>query len=227
MEGNGIDGVTNSFAAAIWFIDFFFECALFGFYDVHYEGHISSDNFQGVLGPGPAFQPSSIYYAMIFTILSGNGYPSIVIPSVSGGISSKIKAWGLETVENFRVVLLNRDQNTTLNGVVYVQVQSKPNSLMRCIYMEAPSLSSKGEDITIGGLKYNPNNSTPTGTFNEVTYNYDSLIGGYKVQMRYAQVASCSIPNANLIIPSISECSFENYPSIAVLLIAILCLVGM
>lgn len=36
VEGNGIEGVTNSFAAAIWLIDFYFEAALFGFYDVHY-----------------------------------------------------------------------------------------------------------------------------------------------------------------------------------------------
>ena len=128
---------------------------------------------------------------MIFTNLCGRGYPSIVIPSISGGISSKIKAWGFETVDKFRVVILNRDQNTTLNGVAFIQVQSRPSSMMRCIYMSAPSLSSKGEDITIGGYKYNPNNSTPTGSFDETVYEYDSLIGGYKVNIKYAQVASC------------------------------------
>lgn len=34
VDGEGIDGVTNSFAAAIWWIDFLMEAALYGIYDV-------------------------------------------------------------------------------------------------------------------------------------------------------------------------------------------------
>ena len=53
VEGDGIDGVTNSFAAAIWVVDFTMEAALFQFYDINFEGHMYDGNFQGILGPGP------------------------------------------------------------------------------------------------------------------------------------------------------------------------------
>ena len=55
VEGDGIDGVTNTFAAALWYIDFMMEVSLFGFYDSFYDSHIKAGNYQSVFGPGPSY----------------------------------------------------------------------------------------------------------------------------------------------------------------------------
>ena len=36
MEGDGIDGITNTFAAAIWWVDFVMTITTYQVYDVHY-----------------------------------------------------------------------------------------------------------------------------------------------------------------------------------------------
>ena len=62
---------------------------------------------------------------------------------------------------------------------------------MTCIYMKAPSLSSKANDIMLGGYQYRPNNSTPVGTFQSTQYAYDYSVMGYRVNIRYAQAVVC------------------------------------
>lgn len=60
-------------AAAIWAIDFTLECALLGFYDIHFDARVSLDNKQGVLSP--SLEPQAMYYAMIFCSLMMNNSP--------------------------------------------------------------------------------------------------------------------------------------------------------
>ncbi len=50
VPNEGIDGVTNTFAAAVWWIDFLMEAALHGFYDVSIEAARRTGNYQSIFG---------------------------------------------------------------------------------------------------------------------------------------------------------------------------------
>lgn len=92
IEGNGIDGVTNTFAAAIWLVDFLMEATMYYFWDISYY---SSGDYQKILGTNSDnFKPTSLYTAMIFITLIRSGSPTLLTPTVFPGSSSKIKIWG-------------------------------------------------------------------------------------------------------------------------------------
>lgn len=226
MEGDGVDGVTNTMAAAIWYVDFFLEAALYYMYDVNWEGDIYSGNYQSFLGPAPSYTPSAIYYAMIFANLARDGSPTVVLSSTTAGTSDKIKVWGLETRKLFKFVILNKDPNPALNGKVNVQLQSTASALLRCIYMSAPSLDSTSSDMEIGGYKYMGDSSFPQGNYEEIKYEYNPSIFGYAVNISYAQICICSIPNVNLIIPKVDECWSGNLAPLLIAIIGLLTLLA-
>lgn len=57
---------------------------------------------------------------------------------------------------------------------------------MTCIYMEAPSLTSKADQMTIGGHTYPGGNSSILGTYQPVKVRPDSTVQGYRVSIKYA-----------------------------------------
>lgn len=61
---------------------------------------------------------------------------------------------------------------------------------MRCMYMEAPSLSET-EKITIAGYNFVGGNATVNGTFRNVRIKYDYGAKGFHVPIKYAQAALC------------------------------------
>lgn len=70
--GNGVDGVTNSMASAIWALDFMLECARFGLNRVLINVDLDSNSLQGPFGPGPNYQPRPMYYSLLLmSILAG------------------------------------------------------------------------------------------------------------------------------------------------------------
>ena len=62
---------------------------------------------------------------------------------------------------------------------------------MYCIYMQAPTLTAKSDQMTIGGHRYIPGNFTPQGSYVRYPYAYDKNLQGYSVDIQYAQVALC------------------------------------
>jgi hypothetical protein len=77
-------------------------------------------------------------------------------------LSSKIKACGLLDGEAYKVLLINKDTNSSLNGTFYIKLEMK--NPMKCIYMEAPSLDLK-DNITIGGYHFIGRNAEAQGEF--------------------------------------------------------------
>jgi hypothetical protein len=70
-DGNGINGVTNTFAAALWALDISIEFALLGGGNIKFPIDVNADNYQSVLGPAPSHTPNPIYYGLLFlTLLS-------------------------------------------------------------------------------------------------------------------------------------------------------------
>lgn len=55
VDGNGVDGVTNTFAAAIWALDIAISLASIGGSFINFHNSFSSSNYQSVFGPGPGF----------------------------------------------------------------------------------------------------------------------------------------------------------------------------
>ena len=91
-------------------------------WELDFQHKIYEGNFQSILGPAPDFKPSPLYYGMLFGSLLRDGTPSVLIPAQQARLSSKIKVYGLSTGKVFKVLLLNKDTNKTLSGVVKVQI---------------------------------------------------------------------------------------------------------
>lgn len=139
--GNGVDGVTNTFAAALWALDIILEFMQMKGWEIDFNHEVRNGNFQSILGPAPELKPSAIYYGMIFASIIRDNAPEIVLPSSSAIISSKIKAYGFSDGIKFKILLINKDTNASLNGKVLVK--STLTSTLRCLFLEAPSLSEK------------------------------------------------------------------------------------
>lgn len=171
--GNGVDGLTNTFAAALWAVDIALEFCLMSGWEIDFNHIVSEGNFQAILGPPPSLKPTPLYYGLIFLTLIRDGTPNFVLPSTKGLISSKIKVFGLTTGEIFKIVILNKDTNKSLNGTVLIK--SKLTGDLECIYLEAPSLTSK-DGVTISGYNFIGGNATVNGTYQQkiVKYNLDA-----------------------------------------------------
>ena len=165
VNGEGIDGITNSFAAAIWWIDFLMESVFYEFFDVSIEGAIRNGNFQSLLGPPPTFTPTSLYYASLFFIYATEKYPTVVLPTILSALSPKIKIFGMESSYIIKYLIINKDSNPSLNGNVEIMARGDASSKLTCIYLEAPSLTSKGADIKMGGHSFVGGNFTVQGRF--------------------------------------------------------------
>ena len=96
------------------------------------------------------------------------------------------------------MVLLNKDTNTTLNGTVLIK--SELTGDMTCIYMEAPSLSSK-TGITIAGYNYQASNTSINGTFYNKIINYSKADSGYQIPIKYAQAVYCTTEDSKFKWP--------------------------
>ena len=127
----GIDGVTNTFASAIWAIDIYLEFNLMTGWEIDFNHKIFAGNFQSILGPAPDFKPSPIYYGLIFASIIRDGTPAVIIPAQQAHLSSRIKVYGLSTGDIFKVLLINKDMNKTLSGVV--NVQTDLTGIMKCV----------------------------------------------------------------------------------------------
>lgn len=87
-------------------------------------------------------------------------------------------------------MIINKDTNASLAGLVIVQTRSESNVAMSCIYLEAPSLTEK-TNILIGGHSYIAGNFTAQGTLKQLKFMYDPSIFGFSVPIKYAQAAIC------------------------------------
>lgn len=87
-------------------------------------------------------------------------------------------------------MIINKDTNASLLGEVIVQTRSEKNVVMKCIYLEAPSLTEK-TNILIGGHSYIAGNFTAQGPLKQVNILYEPSKFGFSVPIKYAQAALC------------------------------------
>ena len=125
----GVDGVTNSFAAAIWALDtslsFF---AMNGKYIDFFTTFNSS--YQSVIGSAPEFEPSPIYYGLLLGIycLTDNN----VLYSVAAvGANSQIKSY---ICGNKNILIINKALNPNSSGYVSISM-NRDIKYLSCIYL--------------------------------------------------------------------------------------------
>lgn len=190
-NGPGIDGVTNTFAAAIWAIDFALEFAMFGGRSIRFPCDVTNGSLQTMLGPAPNYTPTPLYYAMMFlSSLSYTG-PNVGMASVIAGTSSNIKAYSLTVNNQFQIILLNKDTNPNASGVVQILIYS--NDVMQCQYLTAPSLNATS-NVSWAGYYFVGGNIIPQGNFTVVQH-FPLQNNSYHVALNYSQVALCYLGN--------------------------------
>lgn len=114
-NNSGIDGVTNSFAAALWAIDISMELAILSGCFINFYNPMGPSN-QSLFGAAPNFNPTPLYYGVLFAVYAMKDQPVIDYTSVSAGTSQNIKAYGLDLGTEYRVLILNKDTNPNASG---------------------------------------------------------------------------------------------------------------
>ena len=189
----GVDGLTNSFAAALWAIDMSLEAAYVGVWWMNYLNPIEKASYQSILGQAPLFGPTPTFQALLLTILGVDGGMYIEKPTITAGTSANIKVFGLQSYwGDEKVMIINKDTNPSANG--YVSITLATNSNLRCFYLTASSLDAKSS--TLAGLNWISNTSAPQGAFSSTTYHSISSLNGdwvYQVYLNYSQAVMCRI----------------------------------
>jgi hypothetical protein len=213
----GVNGLTNSFAAAIWAIEFTMEWIIKGGFHISYFNPIGSPSFQSIFGQAPYFQPTALYYGHLMAIIINNFQPWIMIPTVVSGTSSKIKAYGFDNYGYYAVLILNKDTSPSANGTVDVKISYTTG--IRCMYLSAPSLSSTS-GISLNGYTFTSNSSYPQGEFVMKTILVGSN-GMYSVPLNYSEVVYCKSITAKTYyaFPRYSSTSSSEYLTLTLLLL--------
>jgi len=161
VSAAGVDGVTNSFAAALWALDFSLKYMSIGGYFASFYTSFSNNN-QSVLGPSPYFGPQGLYYGLLFANYAISKYAQFITPNVTAVGSQFIKVYAFDVWGFYRVVLINKDLNSSSNGTVDIALNS--NGLLECTYMQASSLNATS-GITIGNVSFVSNSSDFVGLY--------------------------------------------------------------
>ena len=111
--GNGgVANVSDSFASALWGIDFMFQCAHAGVAGINFHGGpnnytpIYVTSFGEILGVEP------LYYAMYMVSKFINGACTLMNVTVSGG-TSNFTAYASESGGDIRIIVNNKDATTS------------------------------------------------------------------------------------------------------------------
>lgn len=150
VGGDGVSGVTDTMAAALWALDFAMECAMFGLQYILFNNDVGATNVQSPLGNTPNYTPRGSYYGMLMMSMINNWSYKFTTQTVTAGTSGSIKIYGFYLLSQQGFLLINKDTNPSASGVVQINAASSYN--MSCMYMSASSLSSK--NISIAGYYF-------------------------------------------------------------------------
>lgn len=157
----GMPGVSNSFAAALWGLDYAFSMAQDGFVNADFHSSYrpggSSYNPVDTYGTQSASGEwhyrnvaEPLYYGLY--LFSKNASGKHLLPASIEG-RANIRAYALSTCSrcDVKIVILNKD--TAAAGSVQVRLDHKmgPASLL---LLSAPHLDSRAEDVRYGGQQF-------------------------------------------------------------------------
>jgi hypothetical protein len=159
FSGGGKDGVSNTFAAALWVLDYLFVLASYGCAGVNMEtgvnhlGKISyytpiSDDLNGHYGAAPEY-----HGLLAFAQLSDGGMSPVAV--AANGIN--LTAWSVVSRGERALAIINKDAaqdaDVSITGIDIVGPDVKPNVRVtrgRAMRLTGPALTAR-DGILLGG----------------------------------------------------------------------------
>ncbi|MBC8122011.1 MAG: hypothetical protein H7Y22_09265, partial [Gemmatimonadaceae bacterium] len=169
MTCGGVNGVSNTLAAALWATDMMFEAANIGAGGVniitgsqpdmtplYFDGHI---DYEGVATYTPQVYP--LYYGMLLFAQAAANQGSLVPVSITK--TGNMKVWATkDNTGAIRVVALNKDQSLSGNARITIAGTSGSASLTR---LSASSVSAK-TGLTLAGQTFDgTTDGKPKGSY--------------------------------------------------------------
>jgi hypothetical protein len=141
-DTGGATGVSNTFASALWAIDFLFDCALGGAVGTNFTrtapgGSTPIDDNNGVVtGAAPE------YYGILLFTLAGQG--SLYQTAVSAG-SLNVTGYAVQTSSGLNLVVVNKDPTENLQLTIHI-----PQAVTTATLMEMTQLTTgaAGPDLS-------------------------------------------------------------------------------
>ena len=147
-----------------------------------------------------------------------SNYAQFITLNTTAVSSQFIKIYTFEMYTGHRVVLINKDLNTSSNGTVDIFLNL--NGDLDCTYMQADSLNST-TGITIGNVSFVSNSSDFVGLYKTYQFSADENTI-YHIPLRYAQAVVCTtIPKSTYAYFPLKS-SLTNYSSTLHLLISLI-----
>jgi Glycosyl hydrolase family 79 C-terminal beta domain len=144
VSNGGSAGVSDSFASALWGVDFLFDLASFGVDGVNFHGAFSAHGYTPVGWKNSHYHACPLYYALL---LFHQVAPGRMLP-VDFQTSRNLAAYAVQGDNHkLRVILINKELQMSVSVFVAAGKRAAHASLIR---LAAPSIDSK-ESISLAG----------------------------------------------------------------------------
>jgi hypothetical protein len=145
-SGGGKSGVSDTFASALWCVDYMFELAQHGAAGINIHGSFRPGKYSPIVfdNKQEIYQPAVIYYGMLFFRQAAQGR---LVPTECTTTANLVSYAAVDADGTLRVVLVNKD--LTRPVVASVAFGSKATRA-EAIRLTAPEVTST-EGITLAG----------------------------------------------------------------------------
>jgi hypothetical protein len=186
VSGGGHDGVSNSFAAALWTLDTCLSMAAEGVAGIDFhQGSYRYAMYERVpRGSGnpedfPLYQNYRVqpsFYGMLFFQIANRDESDIRQLAIDPGL--KVKGYQLFSKEGSRTVLVNKDpwNGKTLSLALPASLQGKRLRMIELLAPESNISAKKG--ITLAGQSYEGWGGAKSGGYQETVLAPDTLVNG-------------------------------------------------
>lgn len=158
----GKDGVSNVFASALWGADYAFTLAENGASGLNFHGGFGCGGYTALCIKDGHYHAQPLYYGML---LFHSALPGRLVP-VEVNAPGNLTAYGvLQDSHTLRVVLINKDEQKTMNVAITAQPYRKASALR--LVGPSPSATS---GITFGGKAVSTNGKWSPGPRQNVPF---------------------------------------------------------
>lgn len=144
--GGGKEGVSDTFAAALWVLDYLFVLMNYGCAGINMEtgvNHLGRVSFYSPIGGTGSFTAAPEYYGLLAFAQIGTGER---VPVQVGGHGINLTAYGVKNAKGMALAVINKDRAQDADCALRVGGYRRAR-LMR---LTAPALNAK-TGVTLGG----------------------------------------------------------------------------
>jgi hypothetical protein len=167
----GASGVSNSYASALWVLDYMYNCAQGGASGVNFHGGGDGTGYTPIAdNNGAVVEARPEFYGITFFSLAGGG--ELATTTISGAGTVNVTAYAIKAVTGtgLNLVLINKDSTANLEATLVLPQTVKTATLLAMTQLTAgaigPSLTAT-EGVTIQGATINPDGTfKPAAAYN-------------------------------------------------------------